>query len=98
MRTVLHKLGFLNYVCLLIVLLTLSVSFMTNNLFNFSIKVQSDTTLTLFLPFNVSSSTNAQGLQVADTSQTSNEPWPTYTSVKGGYSLTYPTGWTVEEI
>ncbi len=97
MRTVLRKLGFLKYVCLLIVLLTLSVSFMTNNLFNFSVKAQSDTTSTLFLPFIVSSSTNAQGLQVADTSQTSNEPWPTYTSAKGGYSLTYPTGWTVEE-
>jgi len=62
MRTVLRKLGFLKYVCLLIVLLTLSVSFMTNNLFNFSVKAQSDTTSTLFLPFIVSSSTNAQGL------------------------------------
>ena len=25
------------------------------------------------------------------------EGWPTYTSERGGYSLRYPEGWTVEE-
>ena len=25
------------------------------------------------------------------------EGWPTYTSERGGYSLRYPDGWTVEE-